>query len=172
MKIAVIGTGYVGLVGGTCFAESGNEVLCVDNNQEKLAKMRAGQIPIYEPGLEVLFERNTKEGRLRFTDSVPEAVDFAEIIFLSLPTPPMEDGSADLQYVLSVAEEIGKSIKDYRVIVNKSTVPVGTADRVREKISEFTDVEFDVVSNPEFLREGAAVGDFMKPEARRGRNPF
>lgn len=164
MRIAVIGTGYVGLVGGTCFAESGNEVLCVDNNQEKLAKLRAGEIPIYEPGLEVLFERNTQNNRLTFTDSVAEAVDFAEIIFLSLPTPPMEDGSADLQYVLAVAEEIGKSIKEYRVIVNKSTVPVGTADKVSETISKFTDVDFDVVSNPEFLREGAAVNDFMKPE--------
>lgn len=164
MKIAVIGTGYVGLVGGTCFAESGNEVLCVDNNQDKLAKLRSGQITIYEPGLEVLFERNTRDGRLRFTDSIQEAVSFAEIIFLALPTPPMEDGSADLKYVLSVANEIGQCIKDYRVIVNKSTVPVGTADRVREAISAHTDVEFDVVSNPEFLREGAAVNDFMKPE--------
>lgn len=164
MKIAVIGTGYVGLVGGTCFAESGNDVLCVDNNQEKLAKLRSGSITIYEPGLEVLFERNTKEGRLKFTDSVEEAVEFAEIIFLALPTPPMEDGSADLQYVLAVAEQIGKCLKDYRVIVNKSTVPVGTADKVRDKIKEFTDVEFDVVSNPEFLREGAAVMDFMKPD--------
>jgi UDPglucose 6-dehydrogenase len=164
MRIAVIGTGYVGLVGGTCFAESGNEVLCVDNNQEKLAKLRAGEIPIYEPGLEALFERNTKEGRLNFTDSVKEAVDFAEIIFLALPTPPMEDGSADLQYVLAVSEEIGKWLKEYRVIVNKSTVPVGTADKVRDKIASLTNVEFDVVSNPEFLREGAAVNDFMKPE--------
>ena len=134
MKIAVIGTGYVGLVGGTCFAESGNDVLCVDNNQEKLAKLRSGAITIYEPGLEVLFERNNKEGRLSFTDSVEEAVAYAEIIFLALPTPPMEDGSADLQYVLAVAEQIGKCIKDYRVIVNKSTVPVGTADKVRDKI--------------------------------------
>lgn len=164
MKIAVIGTGYVGLVGGTCFAESGNDVLCVDNDQDKLAKLRAGSITIYEPGLEVLFERNTKEGRLTFTDSVEKAVEFAEIIFLALPTPPMEDGSADLQYVLAVAEQIGKCIKDYRVIVNKSTVPVGTADKVRAKISEFTNVDFDVVSNPEFLREGAAVMDFMKPD--------
>lgn len=164
MKIAVIGTGYVGLVGGTCFAESGNEVLCVDNNQDKLAKLRSGQITIYEPGLEVLFERNTQKGRLRFTDSISEAVDFADIIFLSLPTPPMEDGSADLQYVLAVANEIGQCIKDYRVIVNKSTVPVGTADKVRDAIAVHTNVEFDVVSNPEFLREGAAVNDFMKPE--------
>jgi UDPglucose 6-dehydrogenase len=164
MKVAVIGTGYVGLVGGTCFAESGNEVLCVDNNQDKLKKLRSGKITIYEPGLEALFERNTKEGRLRFTDSIAEAVEFAEIIFLALPTPPMEDGSADLQYVLAVATEIGKRLTDYRVIVNKSTVPVGTADRVRAAIAEHTSVEFDVVSNPEFLREGAAVNDFMKPE--------
>ena len=164
MKVAVIGTGYVGLVGGTCFAESGNEVLCVDNNQDKLKKLRSGKITIYEPGLEALFERNTKEGRLRFTDSIAEAVAFAEIIFLALPTPPMEDGSADLQYVLAVATEIGKQLTDYRVIVNKSTVPVGTADRVREAIAQHTSVEFDVVSNPEFLREGAAVNDFMKPE--------
>ncbi|MFM2375830.1 MAG: hypothetical protein RLZZ165_927 [Bacteroidota bacterium] len=164
MKIAVIGTGYVGLVGGTCLAESGNDVLCVDNNQEKLAKLRSGVIPIYEPGLEVLFERNTKEGRLAFTDSVEEAVAFAEIIFLALPTPPMEDGSADLQYVLDVAEKIGKCLESYRIIVNKSTVPVGTADMVRERIGRYTGVEFDVVSNPEFLREGAAVDDFMRPD--------
>jgi UDPglucose 6-dehydrogenase len=164
MKVAVIGTGYVGLVGGTCFAESGNEVLCVDNNQDKLKKLRSGKITIYEPGLEALFERNTKEGRLRFTDSIAEAVEFAEIIFLALPTPPMEDGSADLQYVLAVATDIGKLLTDYRVIVNKSTVPVGTADRVRAAIAEHTQVDFDVVSNPEFLREGAAVNDFMKPE--------
>jgi len=164
MRIAVIGTGYVGLVGGTCFAESGNEVICVDNNQDKLAKLRAGQIPIYEPGLEALFERNTSEGRLTFTDDLAKAVDFAEIIFLSLPTPPTEDGSADLQYVLAVANDIGKMIKEYKVIVNKSTVPVGTADRVTEAIAQHTNIEFDVVSNPEFLREGAAVNDFMKPE--------
>ena len=164
MKVAVIGTGYVGLVGGTCFAESGNEVLCVDNNPEKLNKLRSGKITIYEPGLEALFERNCKEGRLRFTNSIAEAVDFAEIIFLALPTPPKEDGSADLQYVLAVAEQIGKLLKTYRVIVNKSTVPVGTADKVRATIAAHTTVEFDVVSNPEFLREGAAVNDFMKPE--------
>ncbi len=164
MKIAVVGTGYVGLVTGTCFAEAGNDVLCVDNNQEKLAMLRAGQVPIYEPGLETLFERNTKEGRLNFTDSLSQAVEFAEIIFLALPTPPMEDGSADLKYVLGVANEIGTLLKDYRVIVNKSTVPVGTADKTREAVAAHTDVEFDVVSNPEFLREGYAVQDFMKPE--------
>ena len=164
MKVAVVGTGYVGLVSGTCFAEAGNTVLCVDNNPEKLAMLRAGQVPIYEPGLETLFERNTKEGRLSFTDSLAEAVEFAEIIFLALPTPPMEDGSADLKYVLGVANEIGTLLKDYRVVVNKSTVPVGTAAKVREAIAAQTDLEFDVVSNPEFLREGFAVQDFMKPE--------
>ncbi len=164
MKVAVVGTGYVGLVTGTCFAEAGNDVLCVDNNQEKLRKLRDGQVPIYEPGLENLFERNTKEGRLNFTDSLADAVKFADIIFLALPTPPTEDGSADLKYVLGVANEIGQLLTDYRVVVNKSTVPVGTADRVREAIASQTDVEFDVVSNPEFLREGFAVEDFMKPE--------
>jgi UDPglucose 6-dehydrogenase len=164
MKIAVIGTGYVGLVGGTCFAESGNDVLCVDNDKAKLEKLRSGVVPIYEPGLEALFERNTKDDRLNFTDSLAEAVDFADIIFLALPTPPMEDGSADLKHVLGVAREIGKLLREYRVIVNKSTVPVGTADKVREAIAEFTEIEFDVVSNPEFLREGVAVQDFLKPE--------
>ncbi|GAB4428763.1 MAG: UDP-glucose/GDP-mannose dehydrogenase family protein [Bacteroidia bacterium] len=164
MKVAVIGTGYVGLVTGTCFSEAGNDVLCVDNNPEKLAMLRAGQVPIYEPGLETLFDRNTKEGRLNFTDSLADAVEFAEVIFLALPTPPMEDGSADLKYVLGVANEIGTLLKDYRVVVNKSTVPVGTADKVRAAISSHTDVPFDVVSNPEFLREGFAVEDFMKPE--------
>ncbi|MFK7969765.1 MAG: UDP-glucose/GDP-mannose dehydrogenase family protein [Bacteroidia bacterium] len=164
MKVAVIGTGYVGLVSGTCFAESGNDVICVDNNQDKLAKLRAGMVPIYEPGLETLFERNTSEGRLRFTDSLAEAVDFADIIFLALPTPPREDGSADLQYVLGVAHEIGQIITSYKVVVNKSTVPVGTGDKVEEAISTHTDIEFDVVSNPEFLREGVAVQDFLKPE--------
>lgn len=164
MKVAVVGTGYVGLVSGTCFAEAGNDVICVDNNQDKLAKLRAGQVPIYEPGLETLFERNTKEGRLTFTDSLEDAVKQSEIIFLALPTPPMEDGSADLQYVLGVGAHIGQLLTEYRVIVNKSTVPVGTADKVRAAIGDQTDVEFDVVSNPEFLREGFAVQDFMKPE--------
>jgi UDPglucose 6-dehydrogenase len=164
MRIAVIGTGYVGLVTGTCFAESGNEVLCVDNNPEKLALLRQNVVPIYEPGLEALFIRNVKEGRLKFTDSLAEAVAFAEIIFLALPTPPMEDGSADLKYVLGVASEIGGLLTDYRVVVTKSTVPVGTADKVRAAIGAKTNVEFDVVSNPEFLREGVAVEDFMKPE--------
>ncbi|MCB9231425.1 MAG: UDP-glucose/GDP-mannose dehydrogenase family protein [Bacteroidia bacterium] len=164
MNVSVIGTGYVGLVGGTCFAESGNNVICVDNNQDKLAKLKAGIIPIYEPGLEVLFERNIKEGRLTFTDDLKKAVDHAEVIFLALPTPPREDGSADLQYVLDVARKIGPMMTSYKVIVNKSTVPVGTADKVRETIAAHAHVDFDVVSNPEFLREGAAVEDFMKPE--------
>ena len=164
MKISVIGTGYVGLVTGVCFAESGNDVICVDNDPEKLQKLRAGEVPIYEPGLETVFDRNLKENRIRFTDSLADAVENSEIIFLALPTPPMEDGSADLKYVLGVAGEIGKLLKDYRVIVNKSTVPVGTADLVTAAIAKSTQVEFDVVSNPEFLREGYAVEDFMKPE--------
>lgn len=164
MKIAVIGTGYVGLVTGTCFAESGNDVICVDNNIEKLAKLKAGIVPIYEPGLEILFDRNVSEGRLSFTDSLADAVNFAEIIFLALPTPPREDGSADLKYVLGVSREIGKIIKDYKVIVTKSTVPVGTGDKVEATIADNAKTDFDVVSNPEFLREGFAVNDFMKPE--------
>ncbi len=164
MNISVIGTGYVGLVGGTCFAESGNHVLCVDNNPAKLEKLRAGEIPIFEPGLEILFERNSREGRLKFTSSLEEAVEFAQVIFLALPTPPMEDGLADLKYVLEVARQIGPLMTEYKVIVNKSTVPVGTADLVREAAGKESKVEFDVVSNPEFLREGAAVNDFMKPE--------
>lgn len=164
MKVSVIGTGYVGLVSGTCFAEAGNDVICVDNNQDKLAKLRAGKVPIYEPGLETLFERNTRDGRLTFTDDLAMAVEHAEVIFLALPTPPTEDGSADLKYVLGVANQIGTIISDYKVLVNKSTVPVGTADKVRAAVSAQTDVEFDVVSNPEFLREGFAVQDFMKPE--------
>lgn len=164
MRVSVIGTGYVGLVSGTCFAEAGNDVICVDNNQDKLAKLKAGKVPIYEPGLETLFERNTRDGRLTFTDDLAAAVEHAEIIFLALPTPPTEDGSADLKYVLGVANQIGTIIKDYKVLVNKSTVPVGTADKVRAAVEAQTDVEFDVVSNPEFLREGFAVQDFMKPE--------
>ncbi|MEL6843994.1 MAG: nucleotide sugar dehydrogenase, partial [Bacteroidota bacterium] len=164
MKIAVIGTGYVGLVTGTCFAEAGNDVLCVDNDPRKLSMLKAGQVPIYEPGLEVLFERNIQEGRLHFTDSLAEAVAFSDIIFLALPTPPMEDGSADLQYVLGVAGQIGPMLDRYTIVINKSTVPVGTADKVREAIAAKTEIEFDVISNPEFLREGFAVEDFMKPE--------
>ncbi len=164
MKIAVVGTGYVGLVTGTCFAETGNEVVCIDVNAEKVKSLEAGVVPIYEPDLDVYFDRNTKAGRLKFTINLAEGIEGAKIIFLALPTPPGEDGSADLKYVLGVAEDLGKIIKDYVVVVNKSTVPVGTADKVRDKISPNAKVAFDVVSNPEFLREGVAVEDFMKPE--------
>ncbi|MCW8981021.1 MULTISPECIES: UDP-glucose/GDP-mannose dehydrogenase family protein [Altibacter] len=164
MRIAVIGTGYVGLVTGTCLAETGNEVICVDIDQEKVAKMRAGVVPIYEPHLDILFERNIKANRLRFSTSLAEGLEHGDIIFLALPTPEGDDGSADLKYVLNVSEEIGALIKDYKVIVDKSTVPVGTADRVREVIAKRAGCDFDVVSNPEFLREGFAVDDFLKPE--------
>ena len=163
-KIAVIGTGYVGLVTGTCFAETGNQVICVDNNAAKVDKMRNGEIPIYEPHLDVLFERNIKANRLVFTTDLQEGIKDAEIIFLALPTPPGEDGSADLSYILGVAEELGKIITDYKVIVDKSTVPVGTAEKVRLAMAKNATVDFDVVSNPEFLREGFAVDDFMKPD--------
>jgi UDPglucose 6-dehydrogenase len=165
MKIAMVGTGYVGLVTGTCFAETGNEVICVDVNEEKIKQMRSGKIPIYEPGLESLFERNSAQNRLRFTTDLKEAVENAEIIFLALPTPPGEDGSADLSYILGVAEDLSLIIKDYKVIVDKSTVPVGTSELVAERLSKKLDSSlFDVVSNPEFLREGAAVEDFLKPD--------
>ena len=163
-KIAVIGTGYVGLVTGTCFAETGNQVICVDINEAKVEKMRQGVIPIYEPHLDVLFERNIKAGRLTFTTDIVEGVKDAEIIFLALPTPPGEDGSADLSYILGVAEHLGKIITDYKVVVDKSTVPVGTAEKVTAAIKANANVDFDVVSNPEFLREGFAVDDFMKPD--------
>ena len=163
-KIAVIGTGYVGLVTGTCFAETGNQVICVDNNVAKVEKMRNGEIPIYEPHLDVLFERNIKANRLVFTTDLLEGIKDAEIIFLALPTPPGEDGSADLSYILGVAEELGKIITDYKVVVDKSTVPVGTAEKVRLAMAKNATVDFDVVSNPEFLREGFAVDDFMKPD--------
>lgn len=164
MKITVIGTGYVGLVTGTCLAETGNEVVCVDIDQDKVEKMRNGEVPIYEPHLDVLFERNINAGRLSFTTSLDEGLTHGEIVFLALPTPEDEDGSADLSYVLGVSNEIGKKIKSYKVIVDKSTVPVGTADKVYQTISENAICEFDVVSNPEFLREGYAVDDFLKPE--------
>lgn len=164
MNIAVVGTGYVGLVTGTCFAETGNKVICVDINEDKVNAMKAGKIPIYEPHLDVLFERNIREGRLKFTTNLNEAVDQAQIIFLALPTPPGEDGSADLSYVLKVADDLGWIIKDYKVIVDKSTVPVGTAEKVREAVARKAQVPFDIVSNPEFLREGFAVDDFMKPD--------
>src|SRR3954464_7300013 len=164
MKIAVVGTGYVGLVTGTCFAETGNEVICVDIDKSKIDKLKNGQITIYEPGLEKLFLRNLKEDRLHFTTALASGIKDAVIIFLALPTPPGEDGSADLRYVLGVASDIGKIISDYKVIVDKSTVPVGTAEKVHAAIAANYKGEFDVVSNPEFLREGVAVDDFMKPD--------
>ncbi len=167
MKIAVVGTGYVGLVSGTCFAESGNHVICVDIDKKKVERLSAGEIVIYEPGLDVLFHRNIKENRISFTTDLKGAIESSDLIFLALPTPPGEDGSADLSYILGVAEQIGKILaehKQYKVIINKSTVPVGTAEKVRNKILENYQGEFDVVSNPEFLREGVAVEDFMKPD--------
>ena len=164
MKIAVVGTGYVGLVTGTCFAETGNTVTCVDIDANKVTKLMSGVITIYEPGLEKIFLRNLKEERLFFTTNLAEGIQGASIIFLALPTPPGEDGSADMRYVLGVAEDIGKIIKDYKVIVDKSTVPVGTAEKVRQAIARNYKGDFDVVSNPEFLREGVAVDDFMKPD--------
>jgi UDPglucose 6-dehydrogenase len=164
MKIAVVGTGYVGLVTGTCFAETGNTVTCIDIDAEKVKKLSNGKITIYEPGLELLFERNLKQSRLSFTTNLAEGIKDAKIIFLALPTPPGEDGSADLKYILGVASELGPLLNQYTVIVDKSTVPVGTADKVRDRIAANCAVEFDVVSNPEFLREGVAVEDFMKPE--------
>ncbi|OIQ25464.1 MAG: UDP-glucose 6-dehydrogenase [Crocinitomix sp. MedPE-SWsnd] len=163
-RIAVIGSGYVGLVSGTCFAETGNNVICVDIDENKVNKMKAGEVPIYEPHLDVIFERNIKQGRLTFTTDLKAAVDASEIIFLALPTPPGEDGSADLSYVLGVAEELGKIITDYKVIVDKSTVPVGTAEQVHAAVAKNAKVDFDIVSNPEFLREGFAVDDFLKPD--------
>ncbi len=164
MKIAIVGTGYVGLVTGTCLADTGNNVICVDIDTDKVEKLKNNILPIYEPDLDTIFERNVEEGRLEFTTDLKYATDRSDIIFLALPTPPGEDGSADLSYILKVADDLGKIISSYKVIINKSTVPVGTADRVREAISKNTDTEFDVVSNPEFLKEGLAVDDFMKPD--------
>ncbi len=170
MKLAVIGTGYVGLVTGTCFAETGNDVICVDIDINKVNKLSNGQITIFEPGLEKIFLRNQKEGRLHFTTSIEEAIENAQVIFLALPTPPGEDGSADLSYILNVAKVLGKLLKPdgYKVIIDKSTVPVGTSEKVKDAImlSAGADIShaFDVVSNPEFLREGVAVEDFMKPD--------
>ena len=164
MKISVIGTGYVGLVVGTCFAETGNDVICVDNDKRKLEMLKKGESPIYEPGLTDLLKRNIEEKRLTFTSDLRIAVKNSDIIFLALPTPQSEDGSADLKHVLSVSREIGVHMNGYKVIVNKSTVPVGTADRVRAIVEKQTTWDFDVVSNPEFLKEGAAVNDFMKPD--------
>lgn len=164
MKISVVGTGYVGLVTGTCLAENGNQVICVDIDQTKIEHMKRGHMPIYEPGLEELFQRNIKSGRLKFTNDLAEAVDESVVIFLALPTPPNGDGSADLSYILKVASQLGPLLKEYTIVINKSTVPVGTVEKVREAIKQNTKIDFDVVSNPEFLREGFAVEDFMKPE--------
>lgn len=164
MNIAVIGTGYVGLVTGTCLAETGNNVICVDIVEEKVQKMKNGEMPIYEPGLDILFNRNIEQGRLVFTTNLAEAIKDAEIIFLALPTPPGGDGKADLSYVLGAAKDIAKIIDGYKVVVTKSTVPVGTADKVKAVFNDNTSIQVDVVSNPEFLREGVAVDDFMKPD--------
>jgi len=164
VRISVIGTGYVGLVTGTCFAEVGNEVICVDIDESKVAMMKEGIVPIYEPDLEDLFRRNIGERRLTFTTSLEDGIKDAEIIFLALPTPPGGDGSANLSYILGVADDLGKILKNYVVIINKSTVPVGTAKRVKEAVAKNARVEFDVASNPEFLKEGMAVNDFMKPD--------
>lgn len=163
MNIAIVGTGYVGLVSGTCLADFGNHVICVDIDEAKVDKMRNGHVPIYEPGLEEVFLRNVKSNRIEFTTDIKEALEHSDVIFLALPTPPGEDGSADLSYVLSVANQIGELMTSYKLIVNKSTVPVGTAEKVREVIASKTTHPFDVVSNPEFLREGYAVQDFMSP---------
>ena len=163
-KIAVVGTGYVGLVTGTCFAETGNQVICIDIDADKVEKMKNGIIPIYEPNLDTIFERNISAKRLSFTTSLEDGIKDAEIIFLALPTPPGEDGSADLSYILGVAEQLGKLVTDYKVIVDKSTVPVGTAEKVHAVIAKNARVDFAIVSNPEFLREGFAVSDFMKPD--------
>lgn len=164
MKISVVGTGYVGLVTGTCFAETGNYVTCIDIDKEKVDSLRKGIVPIYEPGLDVLFQRNQREGRLKFTTDLAAGIKESTVIFLALPTPPNEDGSADLNYVIDVAGQLGSLISEYTIIVNKSTVPVGTTELVSNSVSDKTHVEFDVVSNPEFLREGVAVDDFMKPD--------
>ncbi|MEZ5012759.1 MAG: UDP-glucose/GDP-mannose dehydrogenase family protein [Chitinophagales bacterium] len=164
MKLSVIGTGYVGLVTGTCFAETGNHVICADIDAAKVERMRNGEVPIYEPGLDTLFHRNIRQGNLSFTTDIAYAVAHSDIIFLALPTPPNEDGSADLKHILEVADQLGKLITSYKIIIDKSTVPVGTADKVRAIIAQHCTSDFDVVSNPEFLREGMAVEDFMKPE--------
>ncbi len=164
MNIAVVGSGYVGLVTGTCLAETGNTVICVDIDESKVNKMRNGEIPIYEPHLDVIFERNIKQGRLSFTTDLKSAIEHAKVIFLALPTPPGEDGSADLSYVLGVAHQLGEMMTSYKVIVDKSTVPVGTAEKVQAAVAKHATVEFDIVSNPEFLREGFAVDDFLKPD--------
>lgn len=164
MNVGVIGSGYVGLVAGTCFAESGNDVICADVNEEKIALLNKGQIPIYEPGLDQLIATNVEGGRLRFTTDVEECIQGSEVIFIAVGTPQDTDGSADLKYVLQVAAQIGRVMNGPKIVVNKSTVPVGTADLVSEEISKYTKLPFDVVSNPEFLKEGSAIEDFMKPD--------
>lgn len=169
MRVTVVGTGYVGLVSGTCLADVGNDVLCIDSDEKKIAGLRDGEIPIFEPGLEELVERNTSAGRLRFSTDLAEGVTHGEVVFIAVGTPPDEDGAADLQHVLAVAHGIGTVLEDYRVVVNKSTVPVGTADKVKNAIqkaltSRNREVDFSVVSNPEFLKEGAAIEDFLKPD--------
>jgi UDPglucose 6-dehydrogenase len=164
MRIAVVGTGYVGLVAGTCFAESGNSVVCIDIDREKIQKLKQGVIPIYEPGLKELLERNVHDGRLKFTTDYAEGIPRAEVVFIAVGTPPGESGSADLKYVLEAARSIGKHLTGYAVVVDKSTVPVGTAQKVHEALRSSTKHEFDVVSNPEFLKEGAAIDDFLKPD--------
>ncbi len=164
MRIAVVGTGYVGLVAGTCFADAGNDVICVDNDENKIDMLNSGQVPIYEPGLEEMVRRNVEQDRLKFTTDIKDAVEKSHIIFIAVGTPPKEDGSADLQHVLAVAKDIGTHMNGFKIIVNKSTVPVGTADKVKEEIKKHTKHDFAVVSNPEFLKEGAAIEDFMKPD--------
>ncbi|HEY0094834.1 MAG TPA: UDP-glucose/GDP-mannose dehydrogenase family protein, partial [Archangium sp.] len=164
MHIAIIGTGYVGLVAGTCFADSGNDVVCVDIDARKIAQLQQGEVPIYEPGLEELIRKNTRDRRLSFTTELAPAVARAQVVFIAVGTPEGESGEADLQYVLAAAEQVGRAMRQYTVVVDKSTVPVGTADKVREVIARVTEVEFDVVSNPEFLKEGAALDDFLKPD--------
>ncbi len=169
MKVSIFGTGYVGLVTGSCLAHSGHQVTCVDIDEEKVKRLEAGEIPIFEPGLDNIVIQSVKEERLTFTTSAKEAVDFAEVIFIAVGTPPDEDGAADLRYVLQVAKSVGEHMQDYRLVINKSTVPVGSADRVKETIAATlkernADLDFDVASNPEFLKEGAAVSDFMKPD--------
>lgn len=164
MKVSVIGTGYVGLVTGTCLAESGNDVICMDVDAKKIGMLNSGEVPIYEPGLEELIKRNAASGRLSFTMDMVKAVRSAELIFIAVGTPPGDDGSADLKYVIGAAKEIGKHMNGYKIIINKSTVPVGTGDKVKAAITSLTKHKFDVVSNPEFLKEGAAVEDFMKPD--------
>ncbi len=164
MRIAVVGTGYVGLVAGTCFADAGNDVICVDNDKNKIDMLNSGQVPIYEPGLEEMVRRNVEQDRLKFTTDIQNAVEKSHIIFIAVGTPPKEDGSADLQHVLAVAKDIGTYMNGFKIVVNKSTVPVGTADKVKEEIKKHTQHDFAVVSNPEFLKEGAAIEDFMKPD--------